>query len=69
MVWVAIVSVLFLLPQSSPVTVDSMNYASIALVAVLVLATVWWFVARRSYSTPAAYGNAREQAEIAESIV
>ncbi|MES9508920.1 MULTISPECIES: amino acid permease [unclassified Streptomyces] len=68
-VWVAIVTVLFLLPQSSPVTVDSMNYASIALIAVLVLATVWWFVARGSYSTPSAYGNAREQAEIEEGIV
>lgn len=67
--WVAIVTVLFLLPQSSPVTIDSMNYASIALVAVLVLATVWWFVARRSYGTPSAYGNAREQAEIAADIV
>ncbi len=70
MVWVAIVTVLFLLPQSSPpVTIDSMNYASIALVAVLFLATVWWFVARRSYGTPSAYGNAREQAEIEEDIV
>ncbi|WP_251023620.1 amino acid permease [Streptomyces sp. ISL-10] len=68
-VWVACVTVLFCLPQSNPVTIDSMNYASIALVAVLVLATVWWFVARRTYSTPAAYGNAREQAELAENIV
>lgn len=67
--WVAVVTVLFCLPQSSPVTVDSMNYASIALAVVLVLATVWWFVARRAYSTPSAYGNAREQAEIAEGIV
>ncbi|MER5459750.1 amino acid permease [Streptomyces sp. NPDC002668] len=68
-VWVACVTVLFCLPQSNPVTVDTMNYASIALVAVLVLATVWWFVARRSYGTPSAYGSAREQAEIAENIV
>ncbi|MFF7656255.1 amino acid permease [Streptomyces sp. NPDC007983] len=68
-VWVALVTVLFCLPQSSPVTVDSMNYASIALAAVLVLATVWWFVARRSYNTPSAYGSAREEAEIAEGIV
>ncbi|MFD9214464.1 amino acid permease [Streptomyces sp. NPDC059544] len=67
--WVAIVTVLFCLPQSSPLTVNSMNYASIALAVVLVLASVWWYVARRSYSTPAAYGNAREQAEIAEGIV
>ena len=46
-----------------------MNYASIALVAVLVLATVWWFVARRSYGTPQSYGTAREQAEISDQIV
>ncbi|MET8532232.1 hypothetical protein ACFRCW_30650 [Streptomyces sp. NPDC056653] len=31
--------------------------------------TEWWFVARRSYGTPSAYGNAREQAEIAADIV
>ncbi len=71
MVWVAFVTVLFCLPQSSPVTVDTMNYASVALVAVLVLATVWWFVARRRYATPAtaSYGDDREQAELAEGIV
>lgn len=46
-----------------------MNYAVIALAVVLVLASVWWYVARRSYGTPSAYGNAREQAEIAEDIV
>ncbi|MEU5929200.1 amino acid permease [Streptomyces antimycoticus] len=68
-VWVAVVTVLFCLPQSSPVTADSMNYASIALAVVLLLATIWWFVARRSYNTPSAYGTAREQAEIAEGIV
>ncbi|WP_275561719.1 amino acid permease [Streptomyces sp. 5-6(2022)] len=67
--WVAVVTVLFCLPQSSPVTADSMNYASIALAVVLLLATIWWFVARRSYNTPSAYGTAREQAEIAEGIV
>ena len=69
--WVALVTVLFCLPQSSPVTVDSMNYASIALAVVLVLASVWWYVARRSYGTPttAAYGSDRDQAELAEGIV
>lgn len=69
--WVAMVTVLFCLPQSSPVTVDSMNYAAIALAVVLVLASVWWYVARRSYGTPttAAYGSDREQAELAEGIV
>ncbi|WP_431046290.1 amino acid permease [Streptomyces sp. P1-3] len=71
--WVAVVTVLFCLPQSRPVTVDSMNYASVALAVVLLLATAWWYVARRSYGTPqgapSAYGTAREQKEIAEGIV
>lgn len=67
--WVAGVTVLFCLPQASPVTVDSMNYAVVALAVVLVLATVWWYVARGSYSTPQSYGNAREQSEISEGIV
>ncbi len=54
------VTVLFCLPQSSPVTVDTMNHASVALTVVLVLAGVWRYVARRSYGTPAAaYGTER----------
>ncbi|MGW0212192.1 amino acid permease, partial [Streptomyces sp. NPDC003233] len=70
-IWVACVTVLFCLPQASPVTVDTMNYASVALAVVLVLATVWWYIARRSYGTPtaAAYGSDRDQAELAEGIV
>ncbi|MFG2331676.1 amino acid permease [Streptomyces sp. NPDC048604] len=68
-VWVACVTVLFCLPQRSPVTVESMNYAVVALAVVLALATVWWYVARRSYGTPQAYGSAREQAELEEGIV
>ena len=69
--WVALVTVLFCLPQESPITVNSMNYAVIALAAVLLLASVWWYVARRSYGVPdtSAYGSDREQAEIAEGIV
>ncbi|MGW5779594.1 amino acid permease [Streptomyces sp. NPDC003863] len=68
-VWVALVTVLFCLPQKSPVNVDTMNYAVIALAVVLILASVWWYVARRSYGTPTAYGTAREEAEIAEGII
>jgi hypothetical protein len=68
-VWVAVVTVLFCLPQKSPVTIDTMNYAVIALAVVLALSTAWWYVARRSYGTPAPYGTAREQAELSEGIV
>ncbi|MGW3264168.1 amino acid permease [Streptomyces sp. NPDC001056] len=68
--WVTCVTVLFCLPQSSPVTVGTMNYAAVALGVVLLLASVWWYVARRSYGTPtAAYGSDRDQAELAEGII
>jgi hypothetical protein len=68
---VAGVTVLFCLPRASPVTVGTMNYASIAHAVVLVLTGVWWYVARRSHGTPttAAYGSDRDQAELAEGIV
>jgi amino acid transporter len=71
--WVAVVTVLFCLPQTRPdpdslVTADSFNYAPVALIVVLVLASVWWRVARHSYSTPVS-GNSREMAAIAEDVV
>ncbi|MFJ2112653.1 hypothetical protein ACIOEX_12285 [Streptomyces sp. NPDC087850] len=72
--WIAVgrgaaVAVLFCLPQSNPVNVGTMNYAVIALAAVLVLATAWWYIARGAYSAPQPYGSAREQTEISEWIV
>ncbi|MDQ0994240.1 amino acid permease [Streptomyces sp. V3I7] len=69
-VWVTGVTVLFCLPQSSPVTVDTMNYASVALVVVLVLASVWWYVARRTYATPAtaADGTGHDAAQLTDDI-
>lgn len=65
--WVVLVTVLFCLPQSSPITSDTFNYAPIALACALVLATVWRWIAGRSY-TPPAVGSAR-MAELAEEIV
>lgn len=51
--WVVCVTVLFCLPQVSPITATSFNYAGVALVAVLVLAWVLWITkGRRSYKIP-----------------
>jgi hypothetical protein len=71
--WVLFVTVLFCLPQTRPahhlVTVSSFNYAPIALVVVLLLASVWWVVAgRRDYESPALADDA-ELAEYAEGVV
>ena len=47
-VWVVIICILFVLPPASPVTVSTFNYAPVAVVVVLIFATVSWFVAGRS---------------------
>ncbi|WP_405557219.1 amino acid permease [Streptomyces sp. NBC_01171] len=62
-IWILLSSVLFMLPQASPITVDSFNYAPIALAAVLLIATVWWFTtARRRFQGPVSYGRPDEVA-------
>ena len=71
-VWVAFVTLLFCLPQTSPITVDSFNYAPVALICVLGLASFWWAVAGRgSYTTPtfSTSSGDRELAEMSEEIV
>ncbi|MFF7947679.1 amino acid permease [Streptomyces griseorubiginosus] len=67
-VWVLVVTVLFCLPQSSPITVNSMNYAVLALLAVLVLARVWWQVAGRRYEVPTG-GSTKEMADFERGVV
>lgn len=46
-VWVIIICILFVLPPVSPVTVGTFNYAPIAVLVVLIFATVSWFAAGR----------------------
>ncbi len=61
--WIVFSSVLFMLPQVSPITGTTFNYAPIALGAVLLIATVWWFAtARRRFQGPVSYGSPDEVA-------
>ena len=48
-VWVVIICVLFVLPPVSPVTVDTFNYAPIAVAAVVLFAIVTWFIGGRQH--------------------
>ncbi|MFJ2646738.1 amino acid permease [Streptomyces sp. NPDC087420] len=50
-VWVTFCTVLFCLPQSYPVTIDTMNYAVVTLAGALLLATAYWPFARRVQET------------------
>lgn len=57
--WVALITVLFMLPQVSPVTVTSFNYAPVAVLVVLGFAAAWWLVsARHWFLKPATAGDA-----------
>ncbi|MGW0332265.1 amino acid permease [Streptomyces sp. NPDC003011] len=68
-IWVGFVTVLFCLPAVTPVTVDTFNYAPLALLSVLLLAAVsWWAKGRRTYTIPE-YGTASERDDMAEKIV
>ena len=46
--WVAFITVLFMLPQVSPITRNTFNYTPIALV-VLGFAGIWWVVSARTW--------------------
>lgn len=62
-VWVALVTVLFCLPQTKPATggllsVQTFNYAPVALAAALLLAMICWYAfARRTFQTPVVAGD------------
>ncbi|RZS34940.1 amino acid/polyamine/organocation transporter (APC superfamily) [Herbihabitans rhizosphaerae] len=64
-VWVALIFVLFMLPQKSPVTVDTFNYTPIAFLIVLGGAGLWWVVSARKWFTgPKVQGTEEELAAV-----
>ena len=63
--WVVVICVLFMLPEVSPVTAKTFNYAPIAVAVVLVVAGGWWAASARKWFTgPRVQGTPEELAEI-----
>jgi len=63
--WVVIITVLFMLPQASPINWTTFNYAVVAVVAVVGFAGIYWLVSARHWFTgPRIQGTAEELAEI-----
>jgi amino acid permease (GABA permease) len=61
--WVAFITVLFMLPQVSPVTAETFNYTPIAVLVVLGFAGIWWLVSARTWFTgPRVQGSPEELA-------
>jgi amino acid permease (GABA permease) len=50
-VWVGIITVLFMLPEVTPITRDTFNYAPVALVVVLGYAGIYWVLSARKWFT------------------
>jgi amino acid permease (GABA permease) len=63
--WVAIITILFMLPQASPITWLSFNYAVVAVAVVLGFAWIYWMVSAKNWFTgPKVQGTAEELAAI-----
>jgi hypothetical protein len=63
--WVVIICIVLLLPQLSPVTTSTFNYAPIAVAVVLGFAGIWYGVsARKWFKGPKVQGSAEELAAI-----
>lgn len=64
-VWVVLICFPLLLPQFSPITTTSFNYAPVAVLAVIGFAGVYWLVSARKWFTgPKVQGSAEELAAI-----
>jgi amino acid permease (GABA permease) len=61
--WVAFITVLFMLPQVSPVEAATFNYTPVAVLVVLGFAGIWWLVSARKWFTgPKVQGSPEELA-------
>jgi amino acid permease (GABA permease) len=64
-VWVVFITVLFMLPTASPITVKNFNYTVVAVVVVLGFAGIYWLVSARHWFTgPRVQGTPEELAAI-----
>ncbi len=60
-VWVAFITILFMLPEVSPITRDTFNYAPVAVIVVIAYAGIFWLVSARKWFTgPRAQGSELE---------
>ncbi|HXC81473.1 MAG TPA: amino acid permease [Trebonia sp.] len=63
--WVCIISVLFMLPTTSPIGWGDFNYTVIAVVAVVGFAGIWWLISAHKWFTgPKVQGSTAELAAI-----
>ncbi len=68
-IWVVIISVLFMLPTSTPITLQGFNYAPVTVLGVLLIVTIWWLVSARFwFKGPIIQGSEAELEAIEKSV-
>lgn len=68
-VWVAFITILFMLPQVSPITRDNFNYAVVAVGVVVIFAGGWWIISAHNWFTgPKVQGSPEELAAIEQEL-
>jgi amino acid permease (GABA permease) len=67
--WVVFITVLFVLPTASPITLKTFNYAIVALLIVIGYAGIYWLVSARNWFTgPRVQGTPEELAAIEQEL-
>jgi len=68
-VWVAFISVLFMLPTSTPITLQGFNYTPVVVLGVFLIVTIWWLVsARHWFKGPIIQGSESELEAIEHAV-
>ena len=69
-VWVVLITILFILPTAFPLTGTNFNYTIVAVAVVLVGTRVWWMVSAKNwFKGPKIQGTAEELASIEAGFV
>ncbi len=67
--WVIFISVLFMLPTATPITVQNFNYTGVVVLGALLILVIWWLASARSwFKGPHIQGSAEKLAEIERSV-
>jgi amino acid transporter len=68
-IWVVLISILFMLPTASPVNAGNFNYAPVAVLGTFAIVGIWWLVSAHNwFKGPIIQGSAEELAAIERSV-
>jgi amino acid transporter len=68
-VWVVFISVLFMLPTSTPITLQGFNYTPVVVLGVFLLVSIWWLAsARHWFKGPIVQGTEAELEAIEHAV-